>query len=182
MAHWHGMAKLRMHHDLTLDILEAVTKALGEKLRKFSDVTCVAFETKELQREYNARMRRQARQADPTNFAIPSVNPVAHASKTTALQSGSAEMGTNSPTQSIAPSVVQVPKQLGRRRKVLNLNTFKGHSLGDYVESIRRCGTTDSYSTEPVCHESPFSSDQTKFSIGRTRTSFTEVEIHSYKP
>ena len=37
-----------------------------------------------------------------------------------------------------------------RSSKVLNLQTFKYHSLGDYVETIRQYGTTDSYSTEPV--------------------------------
>jgi hypothetical protein len=43
-----------------------------------------------------------------------------------------------------------LPKSAGRRRKVLNLNTFKGHSAGDYVDIIREYGTCDSYSTEPV--------------------------------
>lgn len=32
----------------------------------------------------------------------------------------------------------------------MNLNTYKVHSLGDYVEAIRRYGTTDSFSTEMV--------------------------------
>jgi hypothetical protein len=34
--------------------------------------------------------------------------------------------------------------------KKFNLNTYKSHSLGDYVRTIRMYGTTDSYSTEPV--------------------------------
>jgi hypothetical protein len=37
-----------------------------------------------------------------------------------------------------------------RKRKIFNLNTYKTHSLGDYVRTIRMYGTTDSYSTEPV--------------------------------
>lgn len=37
-----------------------------------------------------------------------------------------------------------------RKPKQLNLKTYKHHSLGDYVETIRRLGTTDSYSTQPV--------------------------------
>ena len=32
----------------------------------------------------------------------------------------------------------------------LNLETYKFHSLGDYVEAIRYGGTTDSYTTEVV--------------------------------
>ena len=31
--------------------------------------------------------------------------------------------------------------------KKLNVNTYKVHSLGDYARTIRRVGTTDSYST-----------------------------------
>jgi hypothetical protein len=38
----------------------------------------------------------------------------------------------------------------GRAKKVFNLQTYKLHSLGDYVATIRMIGTTDSYSTEPV--------------------------------
>ncbi|KIJ19685.1 hypothetical protein PAXINDRAFT_8170 [Paxillus involutus ATCC 200175] len=49
-----------MHTDETLDILENVTKALGEELRKFVAETCPAFATKELQHEAECRRRRQA--------------------------------------------------------------------------------------------------------------------------
>jgi len=38
-----------------------------------------------------------------------------------------------------------------QRPKTLNLNTYKWHALGDYADTIRNFGTTDSYSTEPVC-------------------------------
>lgn len=37
-----------------------------------------------------------------------------------------------------------------RRQKTWNLDTYKIHALGDYVETIRLYGTTDSYSTELV--------------------------------
>lgn len=37
-----------------------------------------------------------------------------------------------------------------RKQKTLNLNTYKFHSLGDVVPTIRRFGTTDSYSTQIV--------------------------------
>jgi hypothetical protein len=58
-AHWHGLAKLRMHTDVTLDIMDAATSDLGKKLRAFQQNTCAAFETRELRREANARIRRQ---------------------------------------------------------------------------------------------------------------------------
>jgi hypothetical protein len=37
-----------------------------------------------------------------------------------------------------------------RKPKGFNLMTYKFHALGDYVDNIRRFGTTDSYSTQPV--------------------------------
>ncbi|KAI0067317.1 hypothetical protein BV25DRAFT_1795481, partial [Artomyces pyxidatus] len=62
-SHWHGLAKLHMHIDPTLDILGAVERSLGEELRYFSDVTCAAFRTLELLRETEARMRRANKKA-----------------------------------------------------------------------------------------------------------------------
>jgi hypothetical protein len=38
----------------------------------------------------------------------------------------------------------------GRMPKTFNLQTYKIHALGDYVEAIKTFGTTDSYSTEVV--------------------------------
>ena len=118
MAHWHGLAKLRMHHDYTLEILDQVTTALGEKMRAFSDQTCTAFATKELRREFDARVRQQ-----PENLS---------ASEGTASNNTRRKNNTRLP-------------------RGFNLNTYKFHSLGDYVTTIREYGTTDSYSTEPVC-------------------------------
>ena len=38
----------------------------------------------------------------------------------------------------------------GPRKKRFNLRIYKYHALGDYVKTIRRLGTSDSYSTTPV--------------------------------
>jgi hypothetical protein len=110
-AHWHGLAKLRLQTDATLDGLDKVTCLLGQALRDFQKDTCSAFETQELQKEMNARKRKQAK------------------------KSKSQETGTSTE---------------GCQSKAFNLNTYKHHSLGDVVDAIRRYGTTDSYSTEPV--------------------------------
>ena len=48
----------------------------------------------------------------------------------------------NSTATPISPGV--------QRSKTFNLQTYKLHALGDYSSSIRKFGTTDSYSTEPV--------------------------------
>ena len=60
-AEWHGFAKLRMHTQLTVKHLETLTIEFGHLMRRFRDVTCSQFETKELPRELEARRRTQVR-------------------------------------------------------------------------------------------------------------------------
>ena len=61
-AQWHGLAKLRLHTDHTLAVLDGLTTELGDTLRMFVHKTCSEIATKELSREYQARKRREARQ------------------------------------------------------------------------------------------------------------------------
>ena len=61
LAEWHAFAKLRMHSESTLTLMESSTTALGNIMRKFRDATCSAFKTRELPKETAARGRRQAR-------------------------------------------------------------------------------------------------------------------------
>ncbi|KJA12927.1 hypothetical protein HYPSUDRAFT_209987 [Hypholoma sublateritium FD-334 SS-4] len=128
LSHWHAMAKLRQHTDLSLQVLESVTIRLGGLLRKFRDTTCEAFQTKELKREVAARVRRMSKKSTSSSAASSS-----------------------------AASSTQTVSNPDKQSKVLNLNTYKNHSLGDYVEMIRRNGTVDSYSTEAMEleHRSP---------------------------
>jgi hypothetical protein len=164
MAHWHALAKLRMHNDLTLQVMDSVTKSLGHRLRAFKDKTCAAFATKELRREYDARMRRRTKKTATRvkkaathttdgatenslssstnrtsfNISIPSSHSATNSER---LQS-------STPTDEAAR--VSVDTHKGRRPKTLSLNTYNTHSLGDYPRIIREYGTTDSFSTEPV--------------------------------
>ena len=46
------------------------------------------------------------------------------------------------------------PARPSPKVKKLNLFTYKLHVLGDYVHTIHLFGTTDSYSTQIVCHSS----------------------------
>jgi uncharacterized protein YdaU (DUF1376 family) len=55
------LAKLRLHTDGTLAILDDWTTILGEESRAFAAHTADSFQTKELRREYEARKRREAR-------------------------------------------------------------------------------------------------------------------------
>jgi septal ring factor EnvC (AmiA/AmiB activator) len=54
---------------------------------------------------------------------------------------------TNEASESRRPTA---PNSNARKPKKLNLRTYKLHALGDYVDTIRRFGTTDSYSTQSV--------------------------------
>ncbi|KAF8873128.1 hypothetical protein BD779DRAFT_1452164, partial [Infundibulicybe gibba] len=126
-AEWHALAKLRMHTDGTLSILDELTVELGKLLRQFRDLTCSQFHTVELPREVSARTRRQIRQRAAATAPMPSPHPVPPAARSIPLE----------PT---------LPTATG-----LNLSTVKLHFLGDYVQHIRQFGTTDSYSTQIVC-------------------------------
>ncbi|KAF7973294.1 hypothetical protein HWV62_15675 [Athelia sp. TMB] len=62
-AHWHGLAKLRLHSDITLDIMDDVTTLIREDFRHSVSKVCPHFDTKELPREAEARGRREAKKA-----------------------------------------------------------------------------------------------------------------------
>jgi hypothetical protein len=129
LAHWHGLAKLRMQTDPTLDIFSQATTSLGDSVRGFEEKTCALFKTRELERERAARQRRQ-------NAATESrVEP-------TPAAPGNSK-------QQPKPAAA-APGNSTRKSKLLNLKTYKYHALGDYVTAIRQFGTTDSYSTQPV--------------------------------
>lgn len=106
-----------MHTDSSLSIFDDVTIDIGAKFRTFERVTCSAFNTRELNREANARKRRRKKGPEGSNVA--------------------------NPTDSLDPPDETRPKKF-------NLQIYKYHALGDYPDTIRRYGTTDSYSTEPV--------------------------------
>jgi hypothetical protein len=163
MAHWHGLAKLRLHTDVTLNIMEAVTTSLGQQLRKFKRNTCEKFETRELQREAEARARRQSQKSrkDPTVMHMQNsstTSAITHPSATGAEASSTppslqhiAQTGLNTDFTCDRTNLSNAKgRDSTRRPKTLNLNTYKCHALGDYVNTIRKYGTTDSYSTEPV--------------------------------
>ena len=57
-AEWHGLAKLRMHTDSSLSLLESLTTEFGSLMRAFEELTCSQFTTTELPRETSARRRR----------------------------------------------------------------------------------------------------------------------------
>ena len=163
-AEWHALAKLRMHCDSTLLLLEELTTEFGQLIRQFRDLTCAQFKTVELPRETAARKRRHAKQQSaaspavphPSSASAPPSNPnigMASGNVTASALPHTAAMIPPSVTPSTNHSQGQPPDPSPRgKKKGLNLFTIKFHFLGDYVRHIRLFGTTDSYSTQLV-HE-----------------------------
>lgn len=59
LAEWHALAKLRLHTEDSVKLLEQSLRMLTTQLRHFAEVTCAAFQTKELPSEVAARRRQQ---------------------------------------------------------------------------------------------------------------------------
>jgi hypothetical protein len=144
LAEWHALAKLRMHTDTTLELMDSVTTKLGQQLRKFRDSTCSNFVTVELPKEVAAQKRRQSKaqakkHAGPSS-SLPMGGPTVQCTVAPAVSSQTDSL----PILSTS-NAAQAPK-----RKGLNVFTYKFHALADYVNTIRLFGTTDSYSTQTV--------------------------------
>ncbi|KAJ3535195.1 hypothetical protein NMY22_g6600 [Coprinellus aureogranulatus] len=172
LGHWHALAKMRMHTDFSLHVLDQWTTILGEDARAFIELTCTEFETRELKREFEARKRAQARRAKKASTS----GKGGSATEPTQSREGSAITGSQGgdrastkATSSSGPgSKAKKPQQSkrgstaekdavegsglaegdGRQPRTWNINTPKFHALGDVVSCIRRFGTTDSYSTQ----------------------------------
>lgn len=59
LATWHALAKLGMHTDISLNLLDIATTALGAGSWYFVGITCPEFKTVETSAEYSKRRRRQ---------------------------------------------------------------------------------------------------------------------------
>ncbi|KAF5356693.1 hypothetical protein D9758_013746 [Tetrapyrgos nigripes] len=64
MATWHALAKLRLHSETTLKILEGATHELGIQLRTFKKQVCDSMQTVETPKERTKRERREALEAE----------------------------------------------------------------------------------------------------------------------
>lgn len=152
MGHWHGLAKLCMHSNLTLRVLESITQTLGTQLHNFSQNNCSTFNTVELWREHQAHLRREAKRVGPQAQA----QHTEQASHDGAAGAADTSVPASSSTPALSSSARHPLKstsiRAGSHRKTLNINTYKFHSYCDYAHIIHTYGTTDSYSTEPVCH------------------------------
>ncbi|GJJ14857.1 hypothetical protein Clacol_009125 [Clathrus columnatus] len=63
---WHGIAKLRMHTEMTLELLDNLTSQLGNSLRFFENTICQHFDTFETPNEKAAQAQAQMWSAQKT--------------------------------------------------------------------------------------------------------------------
>ena len=118
---------------------------------------CPAFDTKELKREAAARERQQAKKAaapiqgsDSAGGTTSNAADINTATVEPHTMQGALPLTGSVDGSTASRKATQAKIPAGRRKKTFNLNTYKAHALGDDVETIRRYGTTDFYSTEPV--------------------------------
>ena len=102
--------------------LDSSTTRLGAILRKFKSTVCKDYDTQNLPSEEAARGRRKA----------------AATAKKPQNQTGR------------MPAPQNKTKARSFKKRFFNLDTYKLHSLGDYVKAIKRFGTTDNTSTQTV--------------------------------
>ncbi|KAG8701769.1 hypothetical protein FRC11_011923, partial [Ceratobasidium sp. 423] len=119
-AQWHGLAKLWLHTSETLKILKRLTVWLGLELCNFAELT-EGMNIHETLKEYSKHHKQQEARTSSMN-----------------------------PNKAKSKSKPQAQDALheGRQHCSLNLNTYKVHSMVDYVSTIEEYGTTDSYSTQ----------------------------------
>jgi hypothetical protein len=122
LAMWHGLAKLHLHIESTIQSLESSTSRLGSLLRHFQSVTCEAYVTQELPSEEAACGHRKAAAA--------------------AKQHSGGKKGAEEVASTATKSKMNLRK--------FNLTTYKAHLLGDYAKFICLYGTMDNYSTQLV--------------------------------
>lgn len=161
-----------MHTELTLQALSKSTKVIGQELRLFRDSSRDAFATMELPGETATRGRRQ-KQKGAAKVPVPLLNP-------------SPQVGHSQPLPvpvMLSPLVASQASSSvlhatpTSKAKFLNLSTYKLHALGDYMQTIRLYGTTDSYSTQTVSYrtiETTFSLNRLINLIGRACSSAGE--------
>jgi len=129
LATWHGLAKLRLHTETTVQDLENSTARLGDILRDFQKTVCIKYDTYDLPTEEAARSRRRTRKA-----AAP---PPTH-------------VHTDSGPDEDEEMEKKGKKKAKRKTRQFNLDSYKLHSLGGYAKAIRLYGTTDNYNSQTV--------------------------------
>ncbi|KAI0055695.1 hypothetical protein BV25DRAFT_1815207 [Artomyces pyxidatus] len=146
LAHLHGLAKLEMHTDTTLDVLSEVTAKFAHAVKDFQDNTCSQFQTRELERERKARRKREKKKEKEKGKGKGSENE--NENDNEKEREEDKEKGQEEAGAPDGPGETEPESKGPRKPKEWNTNTYKFHRLGDYVSTIRRMGVTGSYSTQ----------------------------------
>ncbi|CDO77605.1 hypothetical protein BN946_scf184936.g30, partial [Trametes cinnabarina] len=67
LANWHGLAKLRLHTSVTINIMRVATDHMCRAMRSFARTTCKQYKTRELPKETEARVRREEKSKTTPN-------------------------------------------------------------------------------------------------------------------
>ena len=114
---------------------------MGEKIRLFAGKITEDFVVKELPKETAAKARRAA--ANLKQKVTKGEQPAKKQTKGKAPVKNSAK-GKQAGKKSTKD------KQLEKKTISMSLLTYKLHALGDYAQTIRQRGTTDSYNSQTV--------------------------------
>ena len=128
LATWHGLAKLRLHTETTVQDLENSTARFI--LRDFQKRVSAEYITYDLPTEEAACSRWQTRKA----MVAPSTHAYADSGGEEGEQMQKKEK-----------------KKQTRKTRKFNLDSYKLHSLGGYAKAIQQFGTTDNYNSQTVC-------------------------------
>ena len=120
LATWHGLAKLRLHTESTLNGLENSATRLGNLLRIFKTDVCKSYATRDLPSEEAARGRRQAAKAQKAGGGPGAAQPP------------------------------MKPAAIALKFRDFNMETYKLHGFPDYLASIRAYGVMENTSTKNV--------------------------------
>lgn len=137
---WHGLAKLRLHTELTLTLLRTATIRLGHEMRVFQKDICPNYDTKETSKEAEGRVCTAARR----------VGAAKASSNAQEVPAGTLPSTSEDPTTAPA-TAAKIGKVPGARQPyTFKLTKPKFHFIGDYAPDIESSGTTDNYSTQTV--------------------------------
>ena len=132
LANWHALAKLRLHTEVTLEILRESTIHMYEGIRRFAATTCTRYNTRELPNEVGARLRRGTKSKNISGDAQAVHFNVMNTYKYHCLgdyaeyieRSGTSD---NYSTQIVSPNVIllalRIPLTRGEHRANLNTAT-----------------------------------------------------------
>lgn len=160
LATWHGLAKLKMHTESTLQDLNNSLTCLEKDLHHFKKITYAVYITCNFPSEIAAQGRRTAALAvtyaqsnSKAKSKTTGTSKSKKKSKAYNMDMTSLSSSRSKPTHQQAEDTTEAsaPKQQN-----FNLLTSKLHALGDYIDLIWHHRTTNNYSTQIVSNSLTF--------------------------